>query len=161
MFRIFEDRSQFSSVYELFEQEWESQDVTFDREALTFEKVREDFKNKQHKGQKPVIHNRLRKVIWWSSGIAAGIAILLGLFVWGQDDFHEVIYQTGFAETKEIVLNDNSSVLLNANSRIVWNEDWEKTGIRELELEGEAFFEVNRINQEEKGNTTDAGHLLP
>ena len=161
MFRIFEDRKHFASVYEIFEQEWESQDVTFDVKNLTLEKVRENYKNKQDIRHKESSQRYRRMMIGWTSGIAAGIAVLLLLFFGDLGPAKEVIYQTGYAETREIILDDNSLVKLNANSRLVWNGNWQKTGIRELELQGEAFFEVNRIQEAGEINAKEAEKFLP
>lgn len=80
----------------------------------------------------------------WSIGIAASIVFLFGLFsILGNND---IIYETNFGETKTITLLDDSQVILNSKSIIVFNEnDWKKS--RQLTLDGEAYFKV------EKGNT--------
>ena len=80
----------------------------------------------------------------WSIGIAASIVFLFGLFsILGNND---IIYETNFGETKTITLLDDSQVILNSKSTIVFNEnDWKKG--RQLTLDGEAYFKV------EKGNT--------
>nr|WP_255784986.1 FecR domain-containing protein [Membranihabitans maritimus] len=145
MFEIFEDRNRFESVYELFEQEWESKDVSFDLQGLSIEKVREDFeKNRQRRfvdvDKKKGSNRRI-----WSIGIAASIAVLLGVVIWYFNTGEGIIYETGYGETKEIVLEDKSTVKLNANSRLIWNKDWQDSGIRELVLDGEAFFDVIEI----------------
>lgn len=85
----------------------------------------------------------------WNWGIAASLLLLFGLFFYyaGMPDIlkkQEVVYQTGFGERVEINLNDGSVITLNANSELRWNEDWENSGIRQAELEGEAFFEVEK-----------------
>lgn len=55
-------------------------------------------------------------------------------------------FETGIAQTKSFNLPDNSEVLLNASSKITFNEkNWDKQ--RDLTLEGEAYFQV------EKGKT--------
>ncbi len=48
---------------------------------------------------------------------------------------------TQYAETKEIVLPDNSEVILNADSELTYNKNnWDSN--RNLNLKGEAFFKV-------------------
>lgn len=52
-------------------------------------------------------------------------------------------FETGIAQTKSFQLPDNSEVLLNASSKITFNEkNWDKK--RDLTLEGEAYFQVQK-----------------
>jgi transmembrane sensor len=51
-------------------------------------------------------------------------------------------YETAYGETKQILLPDSSSVVLNANSSIEFRNDWKEKEVREVWLDGEAFFEV-------------------
>ena len=53
-------------------------------------------------------------------------------------------YKTGFAQTKSLTLPDGSKVILNANSSLRITTDWTKAAEREVWLEGEAFFEVEK-----------------
>jgi len=80
----------------------------------------------------------------WTIGIAASIILLVGLFsLFGNDT---IMIETGFGENKTIALLDGSEVILNSKSKISYDEsDW--TTNREITLEGEAYFKV------EKGNT--------
>lgn len=82
----------------------------------------------------------------WGSAAAAAILITAFLF-WPQSRLAEPLtYQTGYGETRTILLPDSSSVLLNANSRLVWDTGWKKKGKRDLTLDGEAFFDVKKVN---------------
>ncbi|MES2239245.1 MAG: FecR domain-containing protein [Bacteroidota bacterium] len=74
--------------------------------------------------------------------VAAAIAVLLTsayfLFFNTTQSF-----ETGIAQTKTFNLPDNSEVLLNASSKITFNEkDWNQK--RDLTLEGEAYFQVQK-----------------
>jgi ferric-dicitrate binding protein FerR (iron transport regulator) len=52
-------------------------------------------------------------------------------------------FETGIAQTESFQLPDNSEVLLNASSKITFNEkNWDKK--RDLTLEGEAYFQVQK-----------------
>lgn len=51
-------------------------------------------------------------------------------------------YTTGFGETQTITLPDESKIILNANSTLQWNKNWEKKKLREVKLTGEAYFDV-------------------
>ncbi|MEO1215167.1 MAG: FecR family protein [Bacteroidota bacterium] len=59
-----------------------------------------------------------------------------------------LLHKTNFAETKEIVLDDGSRIFLNANSQIWYERGMKENGIKELWLEGEAYFD---IKPQEKG----------
>ena len=54
-------------------------------------------------------------------------------------------YQTAYGETKTIILPDGSTVILNAHSELGFSTDWQENNVREVWLEGEAFFEVKKI----------------
>lgn len=86
---------------------------------------------------------------YWYGATVASVIILIGLFIFIQGktelfNGHEMVFQTGYGEREEIVLDDGSIVTLNANSKIQWSSDWNETKLREIVLEGEAFFEVKK-----------------
>jgi transmembrane sensor len=82
----------------------------------------------------------------WSR-IAASFAGLLILFtasfyiyLSGQDS--EIKYQTAYGQNATFVLPDSSIVTLNGNTRLIHHENWDQDNMREVWLDGEAFFEV-------------------
>ncbi len=72
-------------------------------------------------------------------GISAGV--VLGIF-WNLDWEDKVELKTAFGETLPFTLPDGSKVVLNANSKLTFSENWEEEDLREIWLEGEAFFDV-------------------
>lgn len=88
--------------------------------------------------------------IIWSSGpwmkYAASVTLLISVLTlswfWLSDDFTE--YQTAFGETTTVLLDDGTQVALNGNSRLTVASDWLDNNYREVFLEGEAYFSVNR-----------------
>lgn len=78
---------------------------------------------------------------WWL-GAAAGVVISVVSFLLIWDNDKTISYETAYGETRTLLLPDSSTVILNANSKIVFNDDWNKNAIREVRLDGEAFFEV-------------------
>jgi len=54
------------------------------------------------------------------------------------------LYQTTYAQVKNIRLPDGSRVVLNANSSLRLTADWSEQGDRQVWLEGEAYFEVEK-----------------
>lgn len=72
--------------------------------------------------------------------VAAAVAILLTGTYFYVNSLDEQI-STQYAENKEIVLPDNSEVVLNADSKVTYSEkNWDAN--RNITLEGEAFFKV-------------------
>jgi len=97
----------------------------------TFEKIQNKIEDRKQK-VKPLYKN-------WSIGIAASIIALFGLFMFLDND--KVSIETGFGESRSIVLLDGSEVLLNSKSQITYNQDgWDKE--RTINLVGEAYFKV-------------------
>ncbi|WP_299523138.1 FecR family protein [Winogradskyella sp.] len=92
--------------------------------------------------QKRIINktNKVRPLyLNWAIGIAASIIVLFGVFTFLNNN--EVIVETGYGESRTIVLLDGSEVILNAKSVISYDENnWEND--RKLFLEGEAYFKV-------------------
>lgn len=79
----------------------------------------------------------------WYTGVAAAVAVLLGVglyLLFRQDRL--LTFACGYGETEEVVLPDGSRVTLNANSNIQCGRHWDKGAVREVFLEGEAYFDV-------------------
>jgi len=53
-----------------------------------------------------------------------------------------VVHATEYGQTSHITLPDQSIVILNGNTRLSYKKRWSSNGIREVVLEGEAFFNV-------------------
>src|SRR5690606_175937 len=61
-----------------------------------------------------------------------------------------ISFVTDFGETKVIALPDHSQVKLNGNSKLVFSSEWENGELREVWLEGEAYFSVNPTVSDQK-----------
>lgn len=139
----------------LWKEAWREAGDQVRYEELSWEKLLEiDARSQQR-------HTRVHRlsVLRW----AGAAAVIIGLFFmvqwWTQgEDF--MIYETGFGENIEFVLDDGTRINLNANSRLEWNNDWEKAGIRTVNLDGEAYFDVahleHQIGSEEGDDHTNA-----
>ena len=88
-----------------------------------------------------------RAVVAASLAIIVGVGIIFLVYLSAT-----TTYRTAYGETQEITLPDGSSVTLNANSSIQFASDWERAEVREVWLEGEAFFEVRQILLSEDSN---------
>ena len=94
---------------------------------------------------KPVIKSLLRSTFLYryKLQIAASIALLIfaGIFMFYQITVNAyVVVQTDFGEKKEMVLPDQTEVVLNANSQL----RYERQNPRNVWLKGEAFFQVKK-----------------
>lgn len=75
---------------------------------------------------------------------AAAVVILLSLGMWWFNT-RSLTFQTGTADVRELVLADYSSVMLNANSKLTYHKNFNRTAKREVWLEGEAYFNVRHL----------------
>jgi ferric-dicitrate binding protein FerR (iron transport regulator) len=79
--------------------------------------------------------------------IAASLLVILAAGTWwfkssSNNDIN--LYKTAFAQIKHITLPDGSKVTLNANSELKLSGDWSDKGDRQVWLNGEAYFEVEK-----------------
>ncbi len=101
------------------------------------EKALSELRNKRPDKEVKVVRLRPYKRIL---RVAAAIAVLLAVSYFYVDSLDERV-STQYAERSEVILPDNSEIVLNADSKVSfskkkWNEE------RNVSLEGEAFFKV-------------------
>lgn len=65
-----------------------------------------------------------------------------------------ITVKTAYGQTKNVILPDSSLVILNAHSTITYPKHWRKGAIRNLTLQGEAYFNIKHLNQ-------DSGNVQP
>ena len=92
--------------------------------------------------------NFVNKIILYSSGAAAGIAILLSSLLFLQPDkVEKQEYVTEISvpngEMKQVILQDGTRIWLNPGSLLCYNS-WEKSSLREVYIKGRAYFEVSK-----------------
>lgn len=135
------------SVDELFMKEWMREGVPHKISLVTWEHIQHRWKSEQSIDSKKILTNN------WKWAVAASILVLIGTiwWVWGEDQSFQV-FETSFGETQEIVLDDGTLVTLNANSKLMWDNEWENSGVRLVELDGEAFFDVIHIEDARDSN---------
>ena len=103
----------------------------------------------RYKNPAQKVAKRIR--IW--PGIAAALTVLAiagGMYYINFMDSQKVVMNTGYGQTKVAVLDDGSEVHLNANSRISYRAGWKPGELRELWLEGEAYFSVQHQADDQK-----------
>lgn len=98
-----------------------------------------------------VIDIRSRKRLYTLLKIAAvfgGIILLAALWLSKDKEDKQFITRTEFGNIKSVLLPDSSVVVLNGNSEIKFSPSFEKERTREIWLKGEAFFNVNHLNND-------------
>lgn len=97
---------------------------------------------------------------WYGRSMLKIAASFIGLllvfyasyFIWS--GFRYETYQTAYGETRTIILPDSSVVTLNANTLLKVPVQWSEQQEREVWLEGEAYFEVQKLMMSEKADDT-------
>ncbi|MCE2612893.1 FecR family protein [Flavobacteriaceae bacterium D16] len=130
--RQFEESEEFASYQKLIDASGKLSAPEFD-----VEKALADLQQRKGNSGGQVIRlNSFQRFIRVAAAVAA-IAVLSIYFLSSND----TSVRTDFAERGEVVLPDNSEIILNAGSEITYSEEnWEKE--RSLNLKGEAFFKV-------------------
>jgi ferric-dicitrate binding protein FerR (iron transport regulator) len=137
----------------------EDKDVSSDFESKkVFDRIVSELNLKKDSGnsitEPAELRMRIRRIIFYSAGIAAALAIaFISGVLYSNARNKEVIgkiaevnyseIKAPFGSQSEVTLPDGSSVLLNAGSSIKYRNDFNKTN-RELSLHGEAYFKVSR-----------------
>jgi transmembrane sensor len=63
----------------------------------------------------------------------------------------ERLVATGYGALKTIYLPDSSQIVLNAHSTLRYKKNWKNSGVREVWLDGEAFFDVRHPGAQSDG----------
>lgn len=104
--------------------------------AALFNNLLSKINNKQQDKSPAVV----KLIPTWVYGVAASIVLAFGLFYFLNTNNH---FETSFSDQLAIVLPDDSKVQLNANSQLDFkSRNWDNN--RVLNLEGEAFFDVEK-----------------
>jgi transmembrane sensor len=116
--------------------------LSHDHKKQIQERIYRNIQNKiEHSGkknQRPLVARRFYTITQIAAAIALVIAAYLGVQQWSSGQ--ELIYQTAFGETEQLKLPDGTTVSLNANSSLRYHTK----NPREVWLEGEGFFEVQK-----------------
>ena len=88
-----------------------------------------------------------RRWIVWTMAVAASVLLILsiGSFLFFPKENFDITYATGNGQRLPLELPDGSTVQLNANSTLFYNsKDWWDKEKRQVWLEGEAYFKVEK-----------------
>lgn len=84
-----------------------------------------------------------RKLYWLAASVMLLLTVGAAVYGWGWiAGGNRRVYTTNYGEKRTIVLPDQSRVVLNANSSLRVQGNWQQQSEREVCLKGEAFFTV-------------------
>lgn len=92
-------------------------------------------------GVEPIPARSKNSILWWAASIL--ILISAGVFLL-KDAFLYQTYSAGKGAISSVILEDGTTVTLNANSSIRVLDDFMDHSNREVWIKGEAFFEVTK-----------------
>jgi transmembrane sensor len=117
--------------------------------ALKRNLLKIDLREYQQKAKIKVFSIKTIKRFAAVAAIFVGLAII-GIMYYSHWKNVETTIATNYGEIKTIKLTDGTEVTLNAHSSISFLKHWDNNKIREVHLEGEAFFIVKHLNKNEK-----------
>lgn len=86
----------------------------------------------------------------WGRAMAAMLAFAICGAIFHFYTNRQIMIVTKHGKTRDIILPDGSEIVLNANSSIKYNSKLADGGPREVWLEGEAFFKVKHLRQNDR-----------
>lgn len=137
LFELIRQNGGLNDVREVLKQQWDHPETIEKLDSVDWEKL-----GAMLEPFEPHSKTRRLRLMRWSA--AAGLLLIIGVATWFW--MHReimTIYETGYGEVEEIVLNDETVIQLNANSKLYWDDNWKRRGERKARIEGEAFFEVS------------------
>lgn len=87
--------------------------------------------------------NPWNRPAYWSAAAVALLVMAAGIFWW---TLQPATYQTTYGEIRKITLADGSIVTLNASTKLKVANDLNTEPLREVWLEGEAYFDIAKRN---------------
>lgn len=87
---------------------------------------------------------RRKNILRWAASISVIVMLLSVYLIWQSQLPETRTVATTYGETLHVWLPDSSEVVLNANTSITYQEDWQHHD-REVWIDGEAFFAVQHL----------------
>lgn len=143
-------------VDSIFREVWAGTGRSESLHDLTWEHLLELSASRKAKKRKIRV---MKMNVWRWAAAAAVILVVFFVGTWWNNNDDLLVYKTDYGETLHVDLDDGTAVMLNANSRMTWDRGWKKNGVRRVELEGEAFFDVSQLNP--AGEPSDRSGKLP
>lgn len=94
--------------------------------------------------ERPVVEMKALRNRWWMTAAAAVLVFVVAGFLFWNRSNSKTTMNSAYGMISEYKLPDGSHVILNANSKISISEKWQEGTDREVWLQGEAFFKVQK-----------------
>ncbi|GJM31618.1 MAG: anti-sigma factor [Saprospiraceae bacterium] len=95
--------------------------------------------------KRPAKTRTMNRRVWWSVAASLALIVTASWWFWPKGHAQEIKWltaTTAYGELQPVRLPDGTLVTLNANSSLRYPESWNAGSSRQVELTGEAFFEV-------------------
>ena len=110
-----------------------------------YRKLKEKIAEKEQVLKPVVINKYIKRNRWWLAAASVIILIVAGYLIWnGFSATTQLTHKTDFGQIIEQNLPDGTRVMLNANSSLRLNNNWDDNKPREVWIKGEAFFNVSK-----------------
>lgn len=106
-------------------------------------------REKKHRTFRLVSMQRLKYLRRIAAVFIGVILIATGVLIYNNWQNATITIATNYGEMKTIKLPDNTEIILNAHSSVTYAKHWNTRSIREVKLEGEAYFKVIHLNRNE------------
>lgn len=145
LFAFITENTENETQFRAYEEAWRKKSSDVSTRAAW-----EKLKSNMQISESVVIPFTPKRHIPWMS-VAAAVAVLLvavsGIFFWQKREEasqHRYVFEVAYGGKGQITLSDGTKVWLNAGSTLSYGSDFNKK--REVELNGEGYFEVTKKN---------------
>ncbi len=138
------------------------QQLQFKPKQLPSAVIEEEWQRLQQKISKQESSPIIRRLQFLKYAAAVILCLFIGTGIWFWNQNEVITIATGYGEQEAVKLPDGSEVMLNSNSTLSYKEEVEAAKIREVKLEGEAFFDVRHSSERPfivKGDAFDVNVL--
>jgi ferric-dicitrate binding protein FerR (iron transport regulator) len=97
-------------------------------------------------------HGKVRRM--WkiaAAAIVVGVLLTIGLTWYFSSNNGQQLHETQYGQTRQVLLPDGSTVMLNARSSLEYKGDWNDADVREVWLKGEGYFSVKKAFRDGDG----------
>lgn len=132
------DSPRTEELFRSLEKDWSASHTASESQSLSFRKIRQEIRRRK---QKKILVRAI-------SAAAAAAAVVIITLLLRHNSLTEKepmlhIAETGFQENSKIILPDSTQVWMNASSRLTYTDKFLVEN-REVQLEGEAYFDVTK-----------------
>ncbi len=125
--------------------------LEFRPKSLSYDQVHDQWEALQahlHAGPEAVAGpRRANRTLYRAAAVVAGFTLLGLLGYWSHRRLAQAVHETGYGQITRLSLPDGSEVTLNANSSLSYAKVWRPGETRQVWLDGEAFFHVQKLQQ--------------